>query len=175
MRSRIETGLAAPVFSLSCGTRGGGGAGGGAGVATGAAAGSANHDDLAIGIKGNVHRLVSVGEIDRDQAIATAIGGVDVAVLENVEERPDLDQIYQTAHAMLTQRNGGWPLTMFLTPDQTPFYGGTYYPKHAHHGLPGFLVRDGAAVGYPEHLRITVGTPEQNARMLDALDRAVAG
>ena len=45
------------------------------------------------------------------------------------EERPDIDQIYQTAHQMLTQRAGGWPLTMFLTPDQKPFFGGTYFPK----------------------------------------------
>ena len=55
------------------------------------------------------------------------------------EERPDLDHIYQTAHHMLTERNGGWPLTLFLTPDQTPFFGGTYFPKQARHGLPGFM------------------------------------
>ena len=54
------------------------------------------------------------------------------------EERPDIDQIYQTAHQMLTQRAGGWPLTMFLTPDQKPFFGGTYFPKTARYGLPGF-------------------------------------
>ena len=41
------------------------------------------------------------------------------------EERPDLDQIYQTAHQMLARRTGGWPLTMFLAPDGTPFFGGT--------------------------------------------------
>ena len=49
------------------------------------------------------------------------------------EERPDLDQIYQSAHQLLTQRGGGWPLTMFLTPDQTPFYAGTYFPKTPRH------------------------------------------
>src|SRR6266550_1794924 len=54
------------------------------------------------------------------------------------EERPDLDQIYQTAHHMLSQRSGGWPLTMFLSPDGAPFFGGTYFPKSARHGLPGF-------------------------------------
>ena len=54
------------------------------------------------------------------------------------EERPDIDQIYQTAHQMLTQRAGGWPLTMFLTPDQKPFFGGTYFPKTARYNLPGF-------------------------------------
>jgi len=55
------------------------------------------------------------------------------------EERPDLDKLYQTAHAMLTQRNGGWPLTMFLSPDdQLPFFGGTYFPDQPRHGLPAF-------------------------------------
>ena len=55
------------------------------------------------------------------------------------EERPDIDQIYQTAHQVLTQRAGGWPLTMFLDPiNQQPFFGGTYFPNKARHGLPGF-------------------------------------
>ncbi len=54
------------------------------------------------------------------------------------EERPDLDQIYQTAHQMLTQSTGGWPLTIFLAPDGTPFFSGTYFPKTSRYGLPGF-------------------------------------
>ena len=60
------------------------------------------------------------------------------------EERPDLDQIYQTAHQMLAQRAGGWPLTMFLTPDGTPFFGGTYFPEDR---------RATACPGFPELLR----------------------
>jgi hypothetical protein len=55
------------------------------------------------------------------------------------EERPDLDKIYQTAHQILAQRPGGWPLNMFLTPhDRMPFFGGTYFPKTARHGMPAF-------------------------------------
>src|SRR2546430_8327883 len=54
------------------------------------------------------------------------------------EERPDLDQIYQLAYQMLAQRPGGWPLTMFLTPDGAPFFGGTYFPKEPRYNLPGF-------------------------------------
>jgi hypothetical protein len=54
------------------------------------------------------------------------------------EERPDLDQIYQTAHQLLGRRGGGWPLTMFLMPDGTPFFGGTYFPKTPRYGMPGF-------------------------------------
>ncbi|MDH5424761.1 MAG: thioredoxin domain-containing protein [Gammaproteobacteria bacterium] len=57
------------------------------------------------------------------------------------EERPDLDKIYQTSHSLLTQRSGGWPLTMFLTPDeQMPFFAGTYFPDEPRHGIPAFSV-----------------------------------
>lgn len=54
------------------------------------------------------------------------------------EERPDLDQIFQAAHLQLTHRNGGWPLTMALTPDGIPFFAGTYFPKAASDGHPAF-------------------------------------
>lgn len=55
------------------------------------------------------------------------------------EERPDLDKIYQAAHSLLTDRPGGWPLTVFLSPqDQMPIFAGTYFPKHPQHGLPSF-------------------------------------
>ncbi len=53
------------------------------------------------------------------------------------EERPDLDQIYMTAVQMMT-RHGGWPLTVFLTPDLVPFYGGTYFPPEDRQHMPGF-------------------------------------
>jgi len=54
------------------------------------------------------------------------------------EERPDLDDIYQKSAQAFMRRNGGWPLTVFLTPDQEPFWGGTYFPPTPRHGLPGF-------------------------------------
>jgi uncharacterized protein YyaL (SSP411 family) len=53
------------------------------------------------------------------------------------EERPDVDHIYMNAVQMLTGR-GGWPMTVFLTPEGKPFYGGTYFPPEDRHGLPGF-------------------------------------
>jgi len=53
------------------------------------------------------------------------------------EERPDLDHIYQTAVQIMGQQ-GGWPLTVFLTPDQKPFWGGTYFPKAPRYGQPAF-------------------------------------
>ncbi|MFQ5587443.1 MAG: thioredoxin domain-containing protein [Nitrospiria bacterium] len=54
------------------------------------------------------------------------------------EERPDLDQIYQTAVQFFLRRGGGWPLTMFLTPEKAPFHGGTYFPPEDRFQLPGF-------------------------------------
>jgi len=54
------------------------------------------------------------------------------------EERPDLDQIYQNAVQLFIRRGGGWPLTMFLTPEKVPFYGGTYFPPEDRYGLPSF-------------------------------------
>jgi uncharacterized protein len=53
------------------------------------------------------------------------------------EERPDLDQIYMNAVQMMTG-HGGWPMTMFLTPDGVPFYGGTYFPPTDRYNMPGF-------------------------------------
>ncbi|HYR01219.1 MAG TPA: thioredoxin domain-containing protein [Casimicrobiaceae bacterium] len=82
---------------------------------------------------------VMAHESFEDPAVAAAMNADFVNVKVDREERPDLDQIYQTAHALLTRRSGGWPLTMFLTPDGTPFFGGTYFPREGRYGLPGFL------------------------------------
>src|SRR3954469_12186665 len=81
---------------------------------------------------------VMAHESFEDPAIAGVMNELFVNVKVDREERPDIDQIYQTAQAMLTQRNGGWPLTMFLTPDQLPFFGGTYFPSTSKYGMPSF-------------------------------------
>jgi uncharacterized protein YyaL (SSP411 family) len=81
---------------------------------------------------------VMAHESFEDPDIAEVMNRLFVNVKVDREERPDIDQIYQTAHQMLAQRGGGWPLTMFLAPDGTPFHGGTYYPKASRYGLPGF-------------------------------------
>ncbi|HZQ71431.1 MAG TPA: thioredoxin domain-containing protein [Burkholderiales bacterium] len=81
---------------------------------------------------------VMARECFEDAGVATVMNRLFVNVKVDREERPDLDQIYQTAHQVLAQRPGGWPLTMFLTPQGAPFFGGTYFPKSARHGLPGF-------------------------------------
>jgi hypothetical protein len=74
-----------------------------------------------------------------DPDVAAEMNRHFVNVKVDREERPDLDQIYQRAHALMTRRSGGWPLTMFLAPDGTPFFGGTYFPREGRYGLPGFL------------------------------------
>ncbi|MFK8016198.1 MAG: thioredoxin domain-containing protein [Gammaproteobacteria bacterium] len=69
------------------------------------------------------------------------------------EERPDLDHIYQFAHQMLNQQPGGWPLTMFLTPErQIPFFGGTYFPDKERQGMPSFAhILNRVSQFYVEH------------------------
>jgi len=81
---------------------------------------------------------VMAHESFEDPEVAALMNRLFVNVKVDREERPDLDQIYQGAHQMLAQRPGGWPLTMFLAPDGAPFFGGTYFPKRARYGLPGF-------------------------------------
>ncbi|MBL8268526.1 MAG: thioredoxin domain-containing protein [Steroidobacter sp.] len=82
---------------------------------------------------------VMAHESFEDPASAAVMNELFVNIKVDREERPDLDRIYQIAQQMLTQRGGGWPLTMFLAPrDQRPFFGGTYFPNEARHGLPAF-------------------------------------
>ncbi|MFM9912146.1 MAG: thioredoxin domain-containing protein [Methylophilaceae bacterium] len=81
---------------------------------------------------------VMAHESFEDSATAAVMNTHFINIKVDREERPDIDQIYQTAHSVMTQRTGGWPLTMFLTPDQLPFYGGTYFPPTPRYGLPGF-------------------------------------
>jgi len=87
-----------------------------------------------------------------------------VSVKVDREERPDVDHIYMQAVQSMTGQ-GGWPMTVFLTPDGTPFYGGTYFPPQDRHGLPGFpkLL---AAIG--DAWRSRRGEVEQSARELTA-------
>ena len=72
-----------------------------------------------------------------NEAIARVLNENFVAIKVDREERPDLDQIYMNAVQMLTG-HGGWPMSVFLTPELKPFYGGTYWPPHSSRGMPGF-------------------------------------
>jgi uncharacterized protein YyaL (SSP411 family) len=70
-------------------------------------------------------------------AIAAVMNEHFVNIKVDREERPDIDEIYQKVVALMGQ-GGGWPLTVFLTPDMRPFYGGTYFPPEDRYGRPGF-------------------------------------
>ncbi len=72
-----------------------------------------------------------------NEAIAALMNEDFVSIKVDREERPDLDEIYMNAVQMLTRR-GGWPMTVFLTPEGKPFFGGTYYPPEDRQGMPGF-------------------------------------
>ncbi|MDY0872159.1 thioredoxin domain-containing protein [Dongia rigui] len=80
---------------------------------------------------------VMAHESFEDDEIAALMNARFVNIKIDREERPDLDQIYQQALALLGQQ-GGWPLTMFLTPQGQPYWGGTYFPKEPRYGRPGF-------------------------------------
>ena len=72
-----------------------------------------------------------------DPRIAEVMNAEFVCIKVDREERPDVDSIYMGAVQAMTGR-GGWPMTVFLTPEGKPFYGGTYYPPEDRHGIPGF-------------------------------------
>ena len=80
---------------------------------------------------------VMAHESFENSSIAALMNQHFVNIKVDREERPDLDQIYQHALALLGQQ-GGWPLTMFLTPAGEPFWGGTYFPPESRYGRPGF-------------------------------------
>src|SRR5215212_5333736 len=80
---------------------------------------------------------VMAHESFEDENIAQILNEKFISIKVDREERPDLDDIYQKA-CQLATGNGGWPLSVFLTPDQKPFYVGTYFPKQSRYGLPGF-------------------------------------
>jgi len=81
---------------------------------------------------------VMAHESFEDEAVAAVMNRLFIPIKVDREERPDIDAIYMNAlHAVGEQ--GGWPLTMFLTPDGEPFWGGTYFPKEPKYGRPGFV------------------------------------
>ena len=82
---------------------------------------------------------VMAHESFEDDETAALMNKLFVNIKVDREERPDVDRIYQTAHQLITHRPGGWPLTMFIDPDdQRPFFGGTYFPDEPRHGMPSF-------------------------------------
>ena len=101
-----------------------------------------------------------------DAATAEDLNRDFVAIKVDREERPDLDQVYMAAVQAMTG-GGGWPMSVFLTPDGQPFYGGTYFPPQPTHGLPAFRqVLAGVAGAWRDDRLEVVGSA---ARMVAAL------
>jgi uncharacterized protein YyaL (SSP411 family) len=101
-----------------------------------------------------------------DGATAALMNELFVSVKVDREERPDVDSVYMDAVVALTGQ-GGWPLTVFLTPDGEPFFGGTYFPPEPRHGLPSFRqVLRAVADAYRER-------PEEVAAQAEALVSAL--
>ncbi len=96
-----------------------------------------------------------------NEEIAAVMNELFVNIKVDREERPDLDEIYMNAVQVMT-RHGGWPMTVFLTPDLKPFYGGTYYPPEDRYGRPGFpKVMSAVAEAFSE----------KNAQVLEQADQ----
>ena len=104
-----------------------------------------------------------------NEAIARLMNNNFVSIKVDREERPDLDQIYMDAVQMITGR-GGWPLTMFLTPDAKPFFGGTYWPPEDRQGMPGFArILAGVANAYQSGAKEVKHNVEKLTEALGAL------
>ncbi len=129
---------------------------------------------------------VMAHECFENEAIAALMNRLFVCIKVDREERPDLDGIYMKAVQGMTGR-GGWPMTVFLTPAQSPFYAGTYFPPEERGGLPGFpRILEAVARAYrdqPDRVRETSGrvvafleqTPIADTSRSDAMARAAAG
>jgi uncharacterized protein YyaL (SSP411 family) len=82
---------------------------------------------------------VMAHESFEDETTAALMNQHFINIKVDREERPDIDRIYQTAHQLIARRPGGWPLTMFLSPDScVPFFGGTYFPHKPRYGMIAF-------------------------------------
>jgi uncharacterized protein YyaL (SSP411 family) len=113
---------------------------------------------------------VMAHESFEDADTAALMNRLFVNIKVDREERPDLDRVYQLAHQIMVQRGGGWPLTLFLSPDDlTPFFAGTYFPKTPRYGSPAFQeVLTRVAAFYAGHKH---ELHRQNAALQDVFNR----
>jgi len=115
---------------------------------------------------------VMAHESFEDEKTAALMNELFVNIKVDREERPDVDKIYQTAHQLLTQRGGGWPLTMFLSADdQRPFFGGTYFPNEPRYGMPSFGELLQKVSGY--YAEQSDAITEQGERLNDVLNQLI--
>jgi len=113
---------------------------------------------------------VMAHESFEDAETAALMNKLFINIKVDREEHPDLDRVYQLAHQILAQRGGGWPLTVFLAPDDlTPFFAGTYFPREPRYGMPGFKeVLTRVAEFYSKHPN---ELHKQNAALRDVFKR----
>lgn len=143
-----------------------------------------NAEALALAKEQNKPILLSIGysachwchvmahESFEDELTAQLMNEHYINIKVDREERPDLDKVYQLAHQMLTQRGGGWPLTVFLAPDTLmPFFAGTYFPPERRHGLPAF--REVLTGLHQAHQNNPDALVEQASKVSDLLGRMV--
>ena len=108
-----------------------------------------------------------------NEEIAAIMNELFVNIKVDREERPDLDEIYMNAVQAMT-RQGGWPMTVFLTPDLKPFYGGTYYPPEDRYGRPGFpKVMNAVAEAFNEKNEQVLEQAEQVTTQLSQISNLV--
>jgi uncharacterized protein YyaL (SSP411 family) len=109
-----------------------------------------------------------------NETTAAFLNGRFVSVKVDREERPDLDQVYMAAVQAMTG-GGGWPMSVFLTPDGEPFYGGTYFPNEPRHGMPSFLqVLEGVDRAWHEQRSEVQGAGQRLVEALAAQNRVGA-
>jgi len=111
---------------------------------------------------------VMAHESFEDDETARLMNELYVNIKVDREERPDLDKIYQTSHQLMTGQGGGWPLTVFLTPEQIPIFTGTYFPKERRYGMPAFREVLQAVNRY--YLEKGDEIRERGAHLIDALE-----
>ncbi|WP_444641441.1 thioredoxin domain-containing protein [Caproiciproducens sp. R1] len=101
-----------------------------------------------------------------DDEVAQELNRNFIAIKVDKEERPDVDAVYMTVCQALTG-SGGWPLTILMTPDQRPFYAGTYFPKHSRYSMPGLMdLLASAAQQWRENRKELLGSGERIAMAL---------
>jgi len=106
-----------------------------------------------------------------NEAIAKSLNENFICIKVDREERPDLDQLYMNATQMLTGR-GGWPMSVFLTPDLKPFYAGTYWPPKATQGMPGFdQIVDGVSKAWETNREGAFETADKLTQELSRMGR----
>jgi uncharacterized protein YyaL (SSP411 family) len=106
-----------------------------------------------------------------NEEIAKVMNDLFINIKVDREERPDLDHIYMSAVQVMTQ-HGGWPMSVFLTPDLEPFYGGTYFPPEDRQGMPGFKrILAGVAGAWTQRREEILGSAKQLTEALGQLNR----